>query len=385
MLKGLNRGYFNSLLQKRVRQLLAPVTPDDGAFELEYMQSTLYIRARGAADIDLALEKVKYVFGVVSICMAYETAKDMQDISSAARENAAALIGTARTFKCEAKRSDKSFPLGSPEICEEIGAVLLDAMPSLSVDVHEPQVTVTVEIRDKGAYIHSDAIKGAGGMPNGSNGRALLLLSGGIDSPVAGYLASKRGIAIDCVYFESPPYTSELAREKVISLAKRLCLYNGTLRLHCVPATNVQELIRDTCAEKLSTLLLRRFMVRAAELIADRIGADALVTGESVGQVASQTLLSMCVTNAVAKRPVLRPCVTMDKEEIVRISRSIGTYDISILPYEDCCTVFTPKHPNTRPVLSEVEAEESKLDTAFLAAEAVSTRKIIKITPEDLI
>ncbi|HPE95494.1 MAG TPA: THUMP domain-containing protein, partial [Bacillota bacterium] len=242
VLKGLNRGYFNMLLERRVKQLLAPITQPGGSFSIEYMQSTMYVRAHGNADISLALERLKKVFGVVAICPSFETEKNIDSICSAAAECMDELIGNAKTFKCTARRSDKSFPLTSPEICDFVGGTLLDARPSLKVDVHDPEVTVTVEIRDKAAYIHGAPVKGAGGMPNGSNGRAMLLLSGGIDSPVAGYLAAKRGVAIDCIYFESPPYTSEMAREKVISLARRLYLYASNIYLHCVPATHIQEL-----------------------------------------------------------------------------------------------------------------------------------------------
>lgn len=383
VLKGLNKGYFTLMLERRIKQLLKPVTPSDGSFELEYLQSTLYIRAHGSADIDEALVRVKKVFGIASICLSYETEKDMDSIRSAVRENAAALTRNAATFKCDARRSDKAFPLTSPQICEDAGAVILETIPGIRVDVHNPGVTVTVEIRDKKAYIHSDPIKGAGGMPNGSNGRAMLLLSGGIDSPVAGYLAAKRGVALDCVYFESPPYTSELAREKVVTLAKKLYPYCGTMYLHCVPTTEIQELIRDKCEEKLGTLLLRRFMMRMAEKIAVHVGADALVTGESIGQVASQTLLSISVTNAAASLPVLRPCITLDKEEIVVKAREIGTFETSILPYEDCCSVFTPKHPNTRPTLDLLLAEEAKLDIEALEKAAVEARTVIKIVSEE--
>lgn len=274
----------------------------------------------------------------------------------------------------EAKRSDKLFPLDSQAISADIGGVLLGACPWLRVNVHEPDVTVRVEIREYGAYLHAGQFKGAGGMPAGTNGRGLLLLSGGIDSPVAGYMMAKRGVRVEAIHFESFPYTSERAREKVLSLAKLLTPYTGDMDVHVVSLTHIQEVLVKTCNEDYFTLLLRRFMMTIADRIAKRRGCRALITGESLGQVASQTMQAIGVTDCMTTLPVFRPCIGMDKEEIVQIARKIGTYDTSILPFEDCCTVFTPKHPKTKPDPEKVEAEEQKLDFEALVEEALETR-----------
>ncbi len=370
VLKGLNRSYFNQLIEKNVRKALAYV---DGEFELEYAQSILFVRGAEGADMDGAVEALKKVFGIVSICRGLECEKNMDVLYALANEHARELIGNARRFKCDAKRSDKQFPLTSPEIAAELGGAILEAMPFLKVDLYQPEVTVMAEIRDHSAILHGHAERGAGGMPVGCEGKATLLLSGGIDSPVAGYMTAKRGVEIEAVYFETPPYTSEAARDKVISLARKLAEYTGGVKVHCVSLTEIQEAIADHCDERLFTLLLRRFMVRTAEAIARKSGSHALVTGESVGQVASQTLLSIVVTNEPASLPVLRPCIGLDKEEIIVRARQIGTFDISTLPYEDCCVLFTPKHPNTRPNLENIRAEESKLDVDGLVERAVAT------------
>ncbi|HBR31544.1 MAG TPA: tRNA 4-thiouridine(8) synthase ThiI [Clostridiales bacterium] len=376
VLKGLNRGYFDSMLLKRARALLKGV---DGSFTFEYSQSTLCIRGSENADIDSAYSQMKKLFGVTTVCRGIECEKDIQAIKKAIIENGGRFLKGAKTFKCVAKRSDKMFPLNSPQICAECGELILDNFKGLSVDVVNPDVSINIEIRDKAAFVHGGGEKGAGGMPAGSNGNALLLLSGGIDSPVAGYMISKRGVAVDAVYFESPPYTSESAKEKVISLARKLSEYNGRMNLYCVSITEIQQTMTGICETKLFTLLLRRFMMRIAERIALETGAQALVTGESVGQVASQTTMSLAVTNSVVGIPVFRPCIGLDKEEIVVRARSIGTFDISSLPYEDCCTVFTPKHPNTRPTEELLVNEEKKLDVEGLIERAIQSKTCIRI------
>ncbi len=376
VLKGLNRNYFNNLLMKRVRSLLKSI---EGRFSLDYAQSTLCIRGDGDADMDKAFSQMKKVFGVTTVCRGIECEKDMEAIKQALIDHGAEFLRGAKTFKCVAKRSDKSFPLVSPQICAECGYVILESFDGLSVDVKNPEVNVTIEIRDNAAFLHGGGEKGAGGMPVGSNGGALLLLSGGIDSPVAGYMTAKRGVSLDAVYFESPPYTGEPAKEKVVSLAKKLSEYSGTIYLHCVSVTEIQRTMTGLCESRLFTLLLRRFMVRIAERIARDIGASALITGESIGQVASQTIMSIAVTNSVASIPVFRPCIGLDKEEIVVRAREIGTFEISGLPYEDCCTVFTPKHPNTRPTEELLREEEKKLDVEGLVERALQTKSKIRI------
>ncbi len=374
VLKGLNRNYFNQLLEKNVRRALKRIP---GEYELEYAQSVLFVRGGEGSDMDLAAERLKKVFGIVAVCRGIECEKDMDSICNTLKTHANELIGHAQTFKCDARRGDKKFPLTSPQICNECGGVILDTLPHLRVDVKNPEVTVMIEIRDNSAILHGLREKGAGGIPVGSEGKAMLLLSGGIDSPVAGHMTAKRGVQLEAVYFETPPYTSEAAREKVISLAKKLSEYTGMIRLHCVSLTEVQEMLASTCEERLFTLLLRRFMMRTAEQIARRSGANALITGESLGQVASQTLLSMVVTDQAASMPVFRPCIGLDKEEIVVRSRQIGTFEISTLPYEDCCAMFTPKHPNTRPKPEDILAEEAKLDVEGLVARAIETDHIV--------
>ena len=288
-----------------------------------------------------------------------------------------------KTFKADARRADKTFPMTSPELAGEVGAAVLEAMPRIKVDLDHPEVVVRVEIREHGAYIHAGQIKGAGGMPLGSSGRGLLLLSGGIDSPVAGYMMAKRGVTIEALHFESFPYTSERAKEKVLELAKLLCEYTTRIRVHVISLTRIQEEIRDKCDEDYFTLLLRRFMMTLAEKVARRNNCGALITGESLAQVASQTMRAIAVTDSVVNMPVFRPCIGLDKEEIVEIARKIGTFETSILPYEDCCTVFTPRHPRTRPEIEKVKAEESKLDFDALVDDAFATLDTIDVRIDD--
>lgn len=376
VLKGLNRSYFNSVLESRVKRALKSV---EGEFTYDYAQSTLCVYGSETADIDSAYEKLKKVFGIATVCRGIECEKDMDDIRAKLAENIDLLLGNAKTFKCEAKRSDKKFPLKSPEICAVCGETVLDARPDISVSVTSPERIITIEIRDRAAFIHGNGEKGAGGVPVGSSGRAMLMLSGGIDSPVAGHMIARRGAAIDAVYFETPPYTGEAAAEKVKKLAEILTEYCGEIYLHSVSLTEIQETLVSACKEKLFTLLLRRFMVRCASAIAERYGAGCLVTGESLGQVASQTMAAIAVTDAVATLPVMRPCIGMDKEEIVVRAREIGTFETSILPYEDCCTVFTPKHPDTRPNIAEISAEEEKLDVEGLVKRALETDHYVRL------
>lgn len=376
VLKGLNRSTFGHKLLERVKRLLSDV---DGEFETEYAQSTLCIRCSEDADVDGAVNAMKRVFGVVSICRGFECAKDIDEIKNVIKENIDVLVGNSRTFKCEAKRSDKRFPYTSPQICAMCGETVLSLVDGITVDVQSPEAVVWIEIRDTAAYVHGNAVKGAGGLPTGTAGRGLLLLSGGIDSPVAGHMIARRGMDIDAVYFESPPYTGEAAKQKVITLATRLSDYCGRIYLHSVSVTEIQETLVKNCEERLFTLLLRRFMMRIACRIGESIGSACLITGESVGQVASQTVASLTVTNAVSTLPVFRPCCGLDKEEIVVRAREIGTFDTSILPYEDCCTVFTPKHPNVNPTLAMLEAEEAKLDVEGLIARAIATDDRIKL------
>ena len=376
VLKGLNRGYFNSVLEKRVRRALKTV---DGEFYYDYAQSTLCISGSDDADMDTAFEKVKKVFGVATVCRGIQCEKDMEDIKAKIIEHVDELLGDAKTFKCDAKRSDKKFALKSPEICAICGGVILENRPDMKVDVINPERVVTIEIRDRAAFIHGNGEKGAGGVPVGSSGRAMLMLSGGIDSPVAGHMIARRGAAMDAVYFETPPYTGEAAAEKVRTLAEKLTEYCGEMYLHSVSLTEIQETLVSTCKERLFTLLLRRFMVRCASALAERYGAGCLVTGESLAQVASQTMQSLAVTDAVATVPVLRPCIGLDKEEIVVRAREIGTFETSILPYEDCCTVFTPKHPDTKPSMEDILAEEAKLDVEGLVARALATDHFVRL------
>ena len=374
-LKGLNRRTFEDMLIKNMRRRLEPA----GKFKFTVAQSTIVAEPEDGADIEEAVERMEKIFGIAGFSRAAAVEKDMETILRSAEEYLAPLLLTARTFKVEAKRSDKKFPLKSPEICAETGGYLLRKFPHLSVDVHNPDVTVNVEIRDTHAYIHANQIKGAGGMPTGSAGKAALLISGGIDSPVAGYMMAKRGLELIAVHFASPPYTSERAEQKVHSLLKQVSKYAGRIKLFVVPFTEIQELIKDNCPEDIFTVIMRRMMMRTAQLIAASEKAGALITRESVGQVASQTMPAIACTDAVCEIPVFRPLIGMDKDEVVAISRKIETFDISILPYEDCCTVFTPRHPKTRPTIGYVEECEKALETDRLSREAAENARVVYI------
>ena len=369
VLKGLNRRSFEDKLQANLHRRLHPF----GQFRVYTRQSTTYVEPMNEeCDVQGAFEAIKKVFGIVGVSLARPCEKDKDAILNTAKEFLDDKLRSARTFKVETRRADKTFPMNSIQLSQYVGGELHEAYDNLEVDVHNPELTVHVEVRDYAAYVHADAEPGAGGLPVGINGRAVSLLSGGIDSPVSSYMIAKRGVALEMVHFFSYPYTSPEAKEKVIELARLLTAYCGRLTLHIVPFTAIQEELRRSCPEELFTVVMRRFMMRIAQEVAKRCGAKALVTGEYLGQVASQTMEAMACTGAVVELPILRPCIGMDKEEIVQISRKIGTFETSILPYEDCCTVFTPRHPRLRPTLGEMQYAEEKLDIEALVAEAVA-------------
>lgn len=371
-LKGLNKSSFESTLVKNVKRRLRRF----GKFDYWRSQSTLYISPlEDSIDMDEVLEAVGKIFGIVKMYKALEVEKSMEAILGDTLDYLADALEDAQTFKVEAKRADKKFPHKSPEICAELGHVILEKFPHLSVDVHEPDVTVFVEIREKHAFVNAMKFDGAGGLPIGTSGRGMLLLSGGIDSPVAGYMLAKRGMQIQAIHFEAPPYTSERARLKVEKLAEEISEYCGDIAFHCVPFTDIQVAIRDNCPEELFTIIMRRLMMEIAQRICERENCSCLITGESLGQVASQTMGAIVCTDAACRMPVFRPCIGMDKSEIVEIARKIDTFDTSILPYEDCCTVFTPKHPRTRPVLQDVIDGQNQFDFEPMIAEAVEKTK----------
>ena len=368
ILKGLNRKYFEQKLMANVRRRLAPI----GKFRVYCIQSTVYVEAQeDGADMDAAIEALTQVFGIVAIVRAAACEKDKDAITRLAKEYLREDMERAQSFKVESKRSDKSFPMTSIELSQYVGGELSEAFPNVRVDVHEPEFTVHIEVRDLAAYVHGAPIPGAGGMPVGSNGTAVTLLSGGIDSPVSSYMIAKRGVHLIPVHYFSFPYTSQQAKEKVLELAELLTAYCGHMTVEIVPFTHIQEEIRDKCPEEYFTLIMRRFMMRIAQRIALDNNAKAIVTGENLGQVASQTMEAMMVTQSVIDLPTLQPLIGMDKEEIVHLARKIGTFNTSILPYEDCCTVFTPRHPRTRPKLDEVVEAESALDVTALVEEAL--------------
>ncbi|MBO1678991.1 tRNA uracil 4-sulfurtransferase ThiI [Bittarella massiliensis (ex Durand et al. 2017)] len=375
-LKGLNKQSFESVLLKNVRHRLRLL----GRFETRAAQSTIVVEPLEECDLDLVEERLSHVFGISTITRAAVAQKEMGDIARVALEYLADSLPLVSTFKVEAKRSDKTFPLKTPQICEEIGGLLLERFDNLSVDLHDPEYRVVVEVRDFGAYVHGVAHKAAGGMPVGSSGMGMLMLSGGIDSPVAGYMMAKRGVQLCCIHFESPPYTSERAKLKVLTLADKMTEYCNTFEVHVVPFTRIQEEIKRSCKEEYFTVIMRRVMMMVANRVAKARGCGAIITGESLAQVASQTMQAIGCTDAASELPVLRPLIGMDKLEIVDIARKIDTFETSILPYEDCCTVFTPRHPKTRPVLEQIVREEEKLDLEPLIEEAVSgTEKLVAI------
>ena len=379
VLKGLNRKSFEQKLVSNVRRRLSHI----GKFRVYCLQSTVYVEAaEDGTDMDAAFEALQKVFGIVKLSRAAACEKDKDAIVKLAIDYLRDDMLRAKSFKVESKRSDKSFPMTSVELSQYVGGELNEAYPNVEVDVHNPELVVNIEVRDLAAYVHAAPVPGAGGMPVGCNGVAVTLLSGGIDSPVSSYMIAKRGVHLIPVHFFSFPYTSQQAKEKVIELAQIITAYCGKMTMEIVPFTHIQEEIRDKCPEEYFTLIMRRFMMRIAQRIALDNNARAIVTGENLGQVASQTMEAMASTQAVLQLPVLQPLIGMDKEEIITIARKIGTFDTSILPYEDCCTVFTPKHPRTRPKLSEVERAESVLDIDALVDEAVKGLEKVELRHE---
>ena len=380
VLKGANKRQFENKLRQNVRRRMKPY----GNFDVYIMQSTVYVQPMDEeADVEGAWEACHSIFGVVSLCRCRPCEKNLDAIYNAIEEYLGDDLDCAKSFKVESKRSDKSFPLTSIAISQEIGGRLAEAHPTVEVDVHHPDYIVYVEVRDLAAYVHGPAEPGAGGLPTGVGGRAMCLLSGGIDSPVAAYMMAKRGMEIECVHFFSYPYTSQLAKDKVLELARLVTRYAGRMTVNIVSFTQIQEAIRDNCPEEFFTLIMRRFMMEISQKIALGDGCGALITGENLGQVASQTMEAMTVTGAVVDIPIFMPLVGMDKEEIVTIARKIGTLDTSILPYEDCCTVFTPKHPKTKPTLGQVLHAERDLDREALIQQALESVEKITVKYHD--
>ncbi len=380
VLKGANKRQFENTLRQNLRRRMKAY----GNFDVYIMQSTVYVEPMDEnADLDGAWESLHSVFGLVSLCRCRPCEKNLDAIYDAVEAYLGADLDAADSFKVESKRSDKSFPYSSIAISQEIGGRLAEAHPQTRVDVHRPDYTVFVEVRDLAAYVHGPAEPGAGGLPTGVGGRAMCLLSGGIDSPVAAYRMAKRGMEIEAVHFFSYPYTSQLAKDKVLELARLVTRYCGRMTVNIVGFTEIQEAIRDNCPEEFFTLIMRRFMMDIAQRLAKRDGCGALITGEDLGQVASQTLEAMTVTGAVVDIPIFMPLVGMDKEEIVTTARKIGTLDTSILPYEDCCTVFTPKHPKTKPTIAQVEYAERKLDREALIARAMESVEKVTVRYAD--
>lgn len=377
VLKGLNRRSFEDKLIANARRRLRPY----GDFKVYTKQSTMYVEPKSEeCDVAGAYEAMKQVFGVVGLSLARACEKDKDVMLDVAKTYLADQLRAAKTFKVEARRADKSFPMTSIQLAQYVGGELHDLFPHLKVDVHDPELTVYLEVRDYAAFVHANPEPGAGGLPVGIGGRAVSLLSGGIDSPVASWMMAKRGLELEMVHFFSYPYTSEEAKQKVLDLAKLLTPWCGRLTVHMVPFTAIQEELRRTCPEELFTILMRRFMMRIACAVAGRVGAKAIVTGECLGQVASQTMEAMAATTAVCTLPILRPVVGMDKEEIVRLARKIGTFETSILPYEDCCTVFTPRHPRLRPLPGELETAEALLEIDTLVEDAVRNIERVRIS-----
>ena len=376
VLKGLNRRSFEDKLIGNLRRRTAKC----GNFRIYSKQSTIYVEpVNDESDLTAAYAACKQVFGVIAVSRALPCEKDVQAIIRTAKDYLAPEFARAKDFKVESKRADKTFPLTSIQLSQQVGGALHQAFPTCEVNVHNPELVVHIEIRDDAAYVHGPAEEGAGGLPIGMGGVAVSLLSGGIDSPVSSYMIAKRGVKLEMVHFFSPPYTSDEAKEKVLSLAKLLVPWCGRLTVQIVPFTEIQEEIRRNCPEEFFTLIMRRFMMRISQRVANQVKAKALVTGENLGQVASQTMEALRVTEDVVDLPVLRPLIGMDKEEIVRLSRKIGTFDTSILPYEDCCTVFTPRHPRTKPNLDEVREAEAVLDIEGLIDRAMTNREFVRI------
>lgn len=375
-LKGLNRSTFEDILIKNIRRRLKPL----GDFEYRKEQSTVsVVPVDDSVDMDEVNERIARVFGIACYSRALQVEKNMEEILKYAPEYLAEQLKNAKTFKVEGKRSDKKFPLTSPQMSAEVGGAVLEKFPHLKVDVKNPDVLITIEIRDKYAFIRGNQTKGAGGMPTGTAGKSAILISGGIDSPVAAYMMAKRGLTLTAIHFASPPYTSPQSEEKVHELLRQVSKFSGNITLFTVGFTEIQEQIRDNCPEDLFTLVMRRFMMRIAEKIAEKEECKALITGESLGQVASQTLPALACTDAVVSMPVFRPLIGLDKDEIIAVSRKINTFDISIQPFEDCCTVFTPKHPKTKPQISILENAEKALDVDGLIEKALGNTRVQNI------
>ena len=380
VLKGANKRQFENKLRQNVRRRMKPY----GNFDVYIMQSTVYVQPMDdEADVEGAWEACRTIFGVVSLCRCRPCEKNLDAIYNAIEEYLGDELDCAKSFKVESKRSDKAFPMTSIAISQDIGGRLAEAHPHVEVDVHHPEYVVYVEVRDLAAYVHGPAVPGAGGLPTGVGGRSMCLLSGGIDSPVAAYMMAKRGVEIECVHFFSYPYTSQLAKDKVLELARLVTRYAGRMTVNIVSFTQIQEAIRDNCPEEFFTLIMRRFMMEISQRIAKDDGCGSLITGENLGQVASQTMEAMAVTGAVVDIPIFMPLVGMDKEEIVTIARKIGTLETSILPYEDCCTVFTPKHPKTKPTLGQLLNAERNLDREALIAQALESVEKITVKYHD--
>ena len=378
VLKGLNRKNFESMLIRNMKNALRGVAQ----CKITSAQSTIYVEpCYDDADIDEICERISKVFGIVAFHRAAVAEKTMESIAEVSLKYLEETLEGASTFKVEAKRSDKKFPLKSPEICRELGGIILQKFNHLTVDVHNPDVQVTVEVRDFGAYIHASVIKGAGGVPVGSSGNGTILISGGIDSPVAAWMMAKRGLRLNAVHFASPPYTTQRAEDKVVRLLKKVSAYAGNITMYTVPFTEIQEKIKNDCPEELFTIIMRRLMMQISQRIAQDTDSSCLITGESLGQVASQTMPAIVTTDEASDMVVFRPLIGMDKEEIIQISRKIDTFDISIEPYEDCCTVFTPKHPRTRPVLKYVKEAQERAGFDEMIERALSNLKITNITP----
>jgi thiamine biosynthesis protein ThiI len=381
VLKGLNRRTFEDVLKKNIRHAISHL----GSFEIKSAQSIIYVKPLSDdIDLDEACLKISRVFGIVSYSRAAICEeKTLESIIATAPVYLEKELKAVKTFKVEARRSDKRFPYKSPEICAELGGVILDKFPHLSVDVHNPDLIVNVEVRDFGAYVHGAAHKGAGGIPVGTSGNAAILISSGIDSPVAAYMMAKRGLKLTAVHFASPPYTSKRAEDKVVRLLRRVSRYAGKMTMYTVPFTKIQKTIKNECPEELFTIIMRRLMMQISSRIAADNDCTALITGESLGQVASQTIGALSCTDDAADLLVFRPLIGMDKQEIIDISYKIDTYDISIEPYEDCCTVFTPKHPRTRPVLKYVKEAQEKANFEPMIEEALANLKVTEISAKD--
>ena len=376
ILKGANRRSFEDRLKSNVNRRVRSF----GDFRVYISQSTVYVEPQNdECDMEGAWEACGTIFGVISMCRCRACEKNLDAIFDTAVAYLGDDLAAASSFKVESKRSDKRFPLNSIQLSQEIGGRLAEEYPDVAVDVHNPDYTVYVEVRDQAAYVHGPALPGAGGLPTGSGGRAAVLLSGGIDSPVAGHMIAKRGVELECIHFFSYPYTSERAKEKVIELARLMTKYCGRMTVDVVGFTEIQEAIRDNCPEEYFTIIMRSFMMEIAERIARDHGAQCLVTGENLGQVASQTMEAMAVTGQKVTMPIFHPLIGMDKEEIVKVARKIGTLETSILPYEECCTVFTPKHPKTKPTLEGVEKAERKLDREALIQRALENTELVKV------